>query len=320
MPKKTTAPQGIVSWIREFATNIIDAVYISIRGEAWNSSQNVEPTIHFSGNGMDVVGYMNDYRLVSKIKPAYFAGEASGSFIIASSSNDRFLSPDDEVVSGDGDDEDVKTVASASIRQARLSLVESNGDKEERKLSYDPTRMLSPKDVFGELEDVPVPASFEDLDKKIYSYKRILDHVRIDKSRGTTTTIKDILQRLENRAKYRDDAELRAGFEAYRCTTDDMLNAVLGKYGHLKIGPADDFIPEMPEAALASMLDYSELCVKLGGLKPVFYVIAPATDFRKRESAVKKRDPILLVQSPIGFFWQIIGAWGAEEMISINEL
>ena len=50
--------------------------------------------------------------------------------------------------------------------------------------------------------------------------------------------------------------------------------------------------------------------------KPVFYVIAEPDKFRK---AYEKRDPILLVQSPFGFYWQILGAWD-KEMILLSEL
>ena len=38
--------------------------------------------------------------------------------------------------------------------------------------------------------------------------------------------------------------------------------------------------------------------------------------FRK---AYEKRDPILLAQSPFGFYWQILGAWD-KEMLLLGEL
>jgi hypothetical protein len=45
-------------------------------------------------------------------------------------------------------------------------------------------------------------------------------------------------------------------------------------------------------------------------------VIAEPDKFRK---AYEKRDPILLVQSPFGFYWQILGAWD-KEMMLLSEL
>ena len=45
-------------------------------------------------------------------------------------------------------------------------------------------------------------------------------------------------------------------------------------------------------------------------------IIAQEKDFK---SKVEKNDPMLLVQSPVGFFWQILGAWD-EEMLLLSEL
>jgi hypothetical protein len=47
-----------------------------------------------------------------------------------------------------------------------------------------------------------------------------------------------------------------------------------------------------------------------------FYVIADKKDFDKTPA---KRDPILLAQSPFGFFWNILGAW-SDEMIFLGDL
>ena len=46
--------------------------------------------------------------------------------------------------------------------------------------------------------------------------------------------------------------------------------------------------------------------------KPIFYLIAEAKDFKQKKEMRQKRDPILLVQAPFGFYWQILGAWGPE--------
>ena len=79
---------------------------------------------------------------------------------------------------------------------------------------------------------------------------------------------------------------------------------------------SDIFIPEFPDEAIKAMTDYTEKMEAVCGKKPVFYVIAEHDKFKE---AFKKRDPILLVQSPFGFFWQIIGAWD-KEMILLSEL
>jgi hypothetical protein len=79
---------------------------------------------------------------------------------------------------------------------------------------------------------------------------------------------------------------------------------------------SDLFVPEFPDDAIAVMKAYTEEMDKICSKKPVFYVIAEPDKFRK---AYEKRDPILLVQSPFGFYWQILGAWD-KEMILLSEL
>ena len=79
---------------------------------------------------------------------------------------------------------------------------------------------------------------------------------------------------------------------------------------------SDLFVPEFPDDAIAVMKQYTDNMMKLCKKKPVFYVIAEPDKFRK---AYEKRDPILLVQSPFGFYWQILGAWD-KEMMLLSEL
>jgi hypothetical protein len=43
--------------------------------------------------------------------------------------------------------------------------------------------------------------------------------------------------------------------------------------------------------------------------KAVFYLIS---EKKQQKEVLRRRDPILLAQSPFGFFWQILGAWDDE--------
>jgi hypothetical protein len=79
---------------------------------------------------------------------------------------------------------------------------------------------------------------------------------------------------------------------------------------------SDLFVPEFPDEAIMVMREYTDQLQALCNKKPVFYVIAEPDKFRK---AYERRDPILLVQSPFGFYWQILGAWD-KEMILLSEL
>ena len=72
----------------------------------------------------------------------------------------------------------------------------------------------------------------------------------------------------------------------------------------------------MPKEAVAAMKEYNKGCDKLCGKQAVFYIIADKKDFEKTN---KRRDPILLAQSPFVNRWQILGAWD-KEMLFLEEL
>jgi predicted MPP superfamily phosphohydrolase len=104
-------------------------------------------------------------------------------------------------------------------------------------------------------------------------------------------------------------------FDNFQNTTDKNIDELLKKY-NLVLNTSDIFIPEFPTEAISVMKEYTEIMKKVCEKKPIFYVIASADMFNK---TYEKRDPILLVQSPFGFYWQILGAWD-KEMLILNEL
>jgi hypothetical protein len=124
--------------------------------------------------------------------------------------------------------------------------------------------------------------------------------------------VEALIERLENRRRW---ADFKRFFDEFQNTTDEKIEQLLDKYD-LVMNTSDLFVPEFPDDAIAVMKQYTEQMDKLCGKKPVFYVIAEPDKFRK---AYEKRDPILLVQSPFGFYWQILGAWD-KEMILLSEL
>ena len=97
--------------------------------------------------------------------------------------------------------------------------------------------------------------------------------------------------------------------------TQEWFADLLKKY-ELVHRSADLFIPEFPDIAIKIMKEYEGKCVTITKKKPVFYVIATEDSFKKQ---IKRRDPILLVQSPFGFFWQILGGWD-KAMMLLSEL
>lgn len=125
--------------------------------------------------------------------------------------------------------------------------------------------------------------------------------------------IASIIIRLENRKKY---AEFKEFFEQFPYTVGSKIDDVIAHHDHLKIGQIAQFLADMPKEATEVMKSYNEHCKKLCDKQAVFYIIADKKDF---ERSNKRRDPILLAQSPFGHVWQILGAWD-EEMMFLEEL
>jgi hypothetical protein len=168
---------------------------------------------------------------------------------------------------------------------------------------------IKPIDVLSELETVPTPFNLEMLGEKISVLK---DKIEIIKQEYTKREVEALIERLENRKKY---LEHKTFFDNFQNTTDKNIDELLKKY-NLVLNTSDIFIPEFPTEAISVMKEYTEIMKKVCEKKPIFYVIASADMFNK---TYEKRDPILLVQSPFGFYWQILGAWD-KEMLILNEL
>lgn len=173
----------------------------------------------------------------------------------------------------------------------------------------DKRKVAKPVDVVSELETVPTPFTLEGLDEKIAMFK---SKSRISVQRYAKAQIDGFLKRLENRKKYKENFSF---FNQFPNTTDDKIDALLKNY-KLEMNESELFIPTFPKEAVDIMEKYTDICEKLFKEKPVFYVIAEEKDFKKKR---EKLDPILLVQSPFGFYWQILGAWD-KEMLLLSEL
>jgi hypothetical protein len=125
--------------------------------------------------------------------------------------------------------------------------------------------------------------------------------------------LESIRERLSNRRRLGDFSEI---LEKYPHTSSQKISEVLEANKHLRAQKADTFVPDFPKEAIKAMEEYTAFCMELCEEKPVFYVIADSKDF---EQIGKRRDPILLAQSPFGHFWQILGAWD-KEMVFLGDL
>jgi len=131
--------------------------------------------------------------------------------------------------------------------------------------------------------------------------------------RNGVAEVSSILVRMENRKKY---AEHKDFFEQYPYTTTAKIAELVKIHSHLKIGQIAQFVADLPKDAVEVMKEYNKTTQKLCEKDAVFYIIANKEDFKKSE---KRRDPILLAQSPFSHTWQILGAWD-EEMLLLEEL
>ncbi len=175
-------------------------------------------------------------------------------------------------------------------------------------------KILTPKEVhqLGMLHDKSFTLNTDAayVDQQLNGFKDKLALIKseeYDMRRGTTE-IASIVQRLENRKKF---AEVKDIFDEFPYTTSSLINKVIKENDYLQLGQVAQFMADMPNDAVEAMKRYNKGCDKLCGKQAVFYIIADKKDFKKSD---KRRDPILLAQSPFGHFWQILGAWDKEMM------
>lgn len=167
----------------------------------------------------------------------------------------------------------------------------------------------NPKDVLHELEQFPVAHMMVDLEEKISTLK---DKTLMTNQRYASEQINALVKRLENRRKYHEHEDF---YKVFPNTNDEKIDNLLKKY-KLVVKTIDIFVPTFPKEAIDVMKEYTRVTKEVCGEEPVYYVIAEESDFKEK---FKKLDPILLVQSPFGFWWQVLGAWD-KEMLLLCEL
>jgi hypothetical protein len=125
--------------------------------------------------------------------------------------------------------------------------------------------------------------------------------------------IESLIVRMKNRESYADHKEF---FEEFPYTSSNQITSVLDGHKNLRTRRVEEFIPDLPAEAIDVMERYNSHCKQICDKQAVFYIIADEKDFKVQS---KKRDPVLLAQSPFGLVWQILGAWD-EEMMLLDEL
>ncbi len=185
--------------------------------------------------------------------------------------------------------------------------------KEEQKEELTPKTVYELKMLNDKEFEIKVDPTY--VDEQIETFKDKLGMIKsseFDMDRGTNE-IGSMLARMENRKKY---PQFKDFYEEFPYTSTGRIQDLVKAHDYLRVGKVEQFLADMPKDAVQVMKDYTKKTQELCDKKPVFYIIANKKDFEKTE---KRRDPILLAQSPFGHFWQILGAWD-EEMLFLGEL
>lgn len=172
-------------------------------------------------------------------------------------------------------------------------------------------KKVTPKEVRCELEMPATKVALEFLEEKIKLVKGKLELIK--SNHYSKNELEAMIERLENRKKYNE--EIESFFLQLKPTSDEKIEDLLKKY-ELVMDTSDIYVPDFPEEAITIMQKYTEHCSTLCNKKPIFYVIATEDYFKVKRA---QRDPILLAQSPFGFYWYILGAWD-KELIFLPEL
>lgn len=229
----------------------------------------------------------------------------------------KFL-PDFYKLRIDGSENPYGALVSWSSMAPSSSVAVNVGDKD-AKAEPPKKEEKTPKDIYKLrlLDDkaFKMKVDPEYVDEQIQMFKdklAIITDGENDMRRGANE-IGSILSRLENRKKYGDFHQF---YDQYPYTTTVRIEELLKEHDYLKIDLVSQFLADLPKEASDAMKAYNKTNKDLCGKQAIFYIIAKKKDFEKTE---KRRDPILLAQSPFGHFWQIIGAWD-EEMLLVDEL
>jgi hypothetical protein len=203
----------------------------------------------------------------------------------------------------------------------QLATKPARGSKRKTKKKTTPAKppikvVVTPKSVLGELEHRPTMIALNGLPDKIAMLEAKLPFITQNFARDEVQSLIDLLK---NRLRYNELDKSGLPFSQFFSqfdSTDDLKVKALCEKHVLVKKSADIFIPELPDEAVKIMVAYGAKVEELTSLKPRYFVIASKEDFK---DAYGKRDPILLVQSPFGFYYYILGAWDTE-MLYLPEL
>lgn len=154
-------------------------------------------------------------------------------------------------------------------------------------------------------EDVPI-IDLYDLDKKI---KIVIDRISILSEHIEEKYLIDehnSLFYLRNRKEY----EKNKDSFLYPITTDELIEKLCNEY-KLKLVDFKMYFGTVPVEWLEEIKKYTKIYKKITGINPLFKLIVEDSEIIEK----KKKDPILLVNSPFWNWFYILWAWDKEVLV-----
>jgi hypothetical protein len=224
--------------------------------------------------------------------------------------------PDFESFSA-GRDSGIAIAEFINVPQGAITAYGKDVKKDESK-KKDKTE-LTPKNVYQmqllHKKAFKMNTNPEYVTKQLEDFKDKLNLIKSEEwdVRRGVEEVSSIVVRLENRKKY---STVKDFFEQFPYTTTSRIGGVIKSHDYLKLGKVAEFLADMPKEAMTIMKEYNTYTKEVCEKQAVFYVVANKKDFERTQ---KRRDPILLAQSPFGHFWQLLGAWD-NEMLLLEDL
>jgi len=195
---------------------------------------------------------------------------------------------------------------SVSFNSTGLTEVQSTGKRPDSD-----SRLEFNKDlIMSELEVPPFGVKKDELSKKIKNLNKVISSLK--KKKFEASAYSAALEQLKNRKRLTKKIEVHLG--GYPITTLAKITKLARKY-RLVFNPLGRVTRDIPLAAVRSIEKFCKPLEKgkMSFGKDDFFLVAPEDWWQK------KRDPILLVKSPVGNYYHILYAWD-EEVDIVAEL
>ena len=192
------------------------------------------------------------------------------------------------------------TFTDFTIQRSASNLIINDSKK------VDERKNQKPIEVWNELISEIPTIDCINIDCKIKQVKKRISVLKDVLGNENPTEEYEVLGYLKARKKYKDFKEKLL----YPITTDSLIKKLCQEY-KLIVAPVNQYYTTMPKEAIDELAKYLEIVKKIRKEDPEVKLIVPDAP----ETKAKKKDPILLVASPFGRWYYIIGAWDREVLI-----